>query len=45
MTELSGRQKNSTTLPALRVIAANRRSRQCATPSPRVGTTTSRLRK
>jgi len=44
-TALSGSLKNSAAPPALRLIAANRRSRQSAMPLPGVGTTVSRLRK
>ena len=45
MTQLFGSLKKPTTLPALRDIAANKASRQCAMPDPLVGTTVSRLRK
>jgi hypothetical protein len=44
-TALLGSRKKSTTPPALRLIAANRRSRQFAMPPPGTGTTVSRLRK
>ena len=44
-TALSGSLKYSTTLPALRLIAANSLSRHCAMPVPGVGTMVSRLRK
>jgi hypothetical protein len=44
-TALLGSRKYSTMPPALRLIAANSRSRQFAMPPPGVGTTASRLRK
>jgi hypothetical protein len=44
-TELSGRWKNSTTPPELRVMAENSFSRHCAMPPPGVDTTVSRLKK
>ncbi len=45
ITALSGKRKNSTTPPALRVIAANKRSRQGVIPPPGVETIDSRLKK
>ncbi|MBK6864171.1 MAG: hypothetical protein IPG91_11660 [Ideonella sp.] len=44
-TALSGNLKYSTTLPALRLIAARELSRECAMPAPGAGTMVSRLRK